>query len=173
MLEIASLIIVNLIIASIIGFLIGFIIGRSSNKSTYKEQKSLNEEQMEHHEAIEVEKTSEVKKAKTSVNPIFRKNSSVDNKPLILSSPRQKGKDNLKKIKGIDSLIEEKLNKLGIFHFDQVANWSNKNCDWIEEFMQISGCVKKFQWVEQAKILESGKETVYSLKVEKNEIDIA
>lgn len=173
MFEIASLIIVNLIIASIIGFFIGFIIGRNTNKSTYKEEKNSTKENIEEHEAIEVENTTEVKKTKTSVNPIFRKNSSVDNKPLILSSPRQKGKDNLKKIKGIDSSIENKLNKLGIFHFDQIANWSNKNCDWIEEFMHLSGCVKKFQWVEQAKILELGKETVYSLKVENNEIEIA
>ena len=170
MIEVASYIIINLVIALVIGIFIGYFIGKGK-KVEYKQPENLDEE-ISQEEPI-LNEVAEVKKAKPSVNPIFRKNSSVDNKPLILSSPRQKGKDNLKKIKGIDSAIEEKLNKLGIFHFDQISSWSNKNCDWIEEFMHLSGCVKRLQWVEQAKILESGKETVYSLKIENKEIDIA
>ena len=76
----------------------------------------------------------------------------------------------MKKIKGINEQTEIDLNALGIFHFDQISKWTNKNADWIEEFLQISGCIKKFQWIDQARILESGKETVYSQKIENNEI---
>ncbi|MAD41812.1 MAG: hypothetical protein CL623_05415 [Arcobacter sp.] len=161
MIEIASLIVVNLIIAAFIGMIIGYLIGKNSG-NTYNPSKNDNNTI----DKIEI-------KSKTSVNPIFRKNSNVDNKPLILSSPRPSGKDKLIKIKGIDLKVEKDLNKLGIFHFNQIASWSNKNCDWIEEFLLLPGIAKKNQWVEQAKILESGKETVYSQKVENADVDVS
>ncbi|WP_122893776.1 hypothetical protein [Arcobacter peruensis] len=162
MIETASLIVVNLLIAAIIGMVIGYLIGKNSG-NTFKP--SNNEKHDNKNDTMDV-------KSKSSVNPIFRKNSNVDNKPLILSSPRPSGKDNLIKIKGIDSKVEKDLNKLGIFHFNQIASWSSKNCDWIEEFLLLPGSAKKHQWVEQAKILETGKETVYSQKVENEEINV-
>ena len=162
MIETASLIVVNLIIAALIGMIIGYLVGKSSN-STYKPSKN---DTNTNDNKVDV-------KSKTSVNPIFRKNSNVDNKPLILSSPRPSGKDKLIKIKGINLKVEKDLNKLGIFHFNQIAAWSNKNCDWIEEFLLLQGIAKKNQWIEQAKILEAGKETVYSQKIENGEVDVS
>jgi len=159
MIETASLIVVNLVIAAFIGGIIGYLLGKSSG-STYRPSNNKNVKD----DVVNI-------KSKSSVNPIFRKNSSVDNKPLILSSPRPSGKDKLIKIKGIDSKVEENLNKLGIFHFNQIAAWSNKNCDWIEEFLSLPNCAKKNQWVEQAKILEAGKQTVYSQKIENGEVE--
>jgi predicted flap endonuclease-1-like 5' DNA nuclease len=161
MIETASLIVVNLLIAAFIGMIIGYLIGKNSG-STYKPSKNSSSTE----DKVDV-------KSKTSVNPIFSKNSNVDNKPLILSSPRPSGKDKLIKIKGIDLKVEKDLNKLGIFHFNQIAAWSNKNCDWIEGFLLLPGCAKKNQWIEQAKILESGKETVYSQKIESGEVDVS
>jgi predicted flap endonuclease-1-like 5' DNA nuclease len=162
MIETASLIVVNLLIAAFIGMIIGYLIGKNTG-STYKPSKNDNKTDDEN---VDV-------KSKSSVNPIFRKNSSVDNKPLILSSPRPAGKDKLIKIKGIDLKVEKDLNKLGIFHFNQIAGWSSKNCDWIEEFLLLPGTAKRNQWIEQAKILESGKETVYSQKIENEEVDVS
>lgn len=161
MIETASLIVINLIIAAIIGMIIGYLLGKNST-TTYKPSKDVDSSD---------ENTDT--KAKSSVNPIFRKNSSVDNKPLILSSPRPSGKDKLIKIKGIDLKVEKDLNKLGIFHFNQIAAWSSKNCDWIEEFLSLPGTAKKNQWIEQARILESGKDTVYSQKVDNGEVDVS
>lgn len=154
MIEIASLIVVNLLIAAIIGMIIGYLIGKNSG-SSYKPSKKLDSLN-----------NSDSNKSKSSVNPIFRKNSNLDNKPLILSSPRPSGKDKLIKIKGIDLKIEKGLNNLGIFHFNQIASWSNNNCDWIEEFLSLPGYVKNNQWIEQARVLEQGKETAYSKEVE-------
>jgi predicted flap endonuclease-1-like 5' DNA nuclease len=161
MIETASFIVINLVIAAFIGMIIGYLIGKNSG-STYKPSKNDNND----NNKVDV-------KSKTSVNPIFRKNSNVDNKPLILSSPRPSGKDKLIKIKGIDLKVEKDLNNLGIFHFNQIAAWSNKNCDWVEEFLSLPGTAKKNQWIEQAKILESGKETVYSQKIENGEVDVS
>jgi len=168
MAEVASLIVVNLLIATFIGFLIGYFVGKSSsNSSNYTP--AVDSENGEN----PVKQKQKQEKAKTSVNPIFRKNSSVDNKPLVLSAPRQSGKDNLAKIKGIDLQIQEDLNSLGIFHFDQISKWSNKNCDWVEEYLHLPNYAKQFQWVDQAKILESGKETIYSQKIENKEIEVS
>ena len=89
MFEIASLIVVNLIIAAIIGFVVGYIIAKSKYSkidSIEGDNKDLRPET----------------KAKSGINPIFKKNSKLDFKPLILSSPKPIGKDNLKKIKGIN-----------------------------------------------------------------------
>ncbi|MDX9960715.1 MAG: hypothetical protein RBS32_04480 [Aliarcobacter sp.] len=159
MFKIASLIVVNLIIAAIIGFVVGYIIAKSKYSkidSIEGDNKDLRPET----------------KAKSGINPIFKKNSKLDFKPLILSSPKPIGKDNLKKIKGINSKIENDLNTLGIYHFEQISNWSAKNCDWIEEFLHFPGVAKSNQWVDQAKILTSGKETIYSQKVQNGEIEV-
>ena len=159
MFEIASLIVVNLIIAAIIGFVVGYIIAKSKYSkidSIEGDNKDLRPET----------------KAKSGINPIFKKNSKLDFKPLILSSPKLIGKDNLKKIKGINSKIENDLNTLGIYHLEQISNWSAKNCDWIEEFLHFPGVAKSNQWVDQAKILTSGKETIYSQKVQNGEIEV-
>lgn len=164
MFEIASLIVVNLLIAAFVGLLIGFVLGRAS-KASYTPP-------VDNTENLDDGAGLKPNARRSNINPIFKKNSSVDNKPLILASPRQSGKNNLKKIKGINTKIEEDLNNLGIFHFDQISKWTGKNCDWIEEFLQLPGCVKKYQWVDQARILASGKETVYSQKVEDNEIEV-
>lgn len=164
MFEIASLIVVNLVIAAFVGLLIGFMLGRAS-KASYAPP-------VDNTENLDDGAGLKPNARRSNINPIFKKNSSVDNKPLILSSPKQSGKDNLKKIKGINSKIEEDLNKIGIFHFEQIAKWTSKNCDWIEEFLQLPRCVKKYQWVDQARILASGKETVYSQKVEDNEVEV-
>lgn len=160
MLEIASLIVVNLVIAGVIGFIIGFIVGRNR----FPKIKSIeNDNNMD-------DLRSE--KIKHSLNPIFKKNSNLDFKPLILSTPKTTGKDNLTKIKGINSKIEIDLNNLGIYHFEQISKWSNKNAEWIEEFLLLPGIARSYQWVEQAKILNLGNQTDYSLQVENGEIKV-
>lgn len=160
MLEIAPLIVTNLVIALIIGFFIGYIVAKASNPNI---------------KPIKSDSSSETKDevgTRTSINPIFKRNSPLDYKPLVLSSPKPTGKDNLKKIKGIDSKVENDLNNLGIYHFEQIAKWSNKNAEWIENFLLLPGYAKNLQWIDQAKILQLGKETIYSQKVETGEIKV-
>lgn len=160
MLEIASLIVINLVIAWIIGFVLGYIVGRNS----FPKIKSIESDNR-------VDDSRE-DRVKSTLNPIFKKNSILDYKPLILTTPRPTGKDPLIKIKGINSKIEVDLNNLGIYHFEQISCWSNKNSEWIEEFLLLPGVARNNQWVEQAKILASGKDTPYSLQVENGEVEV-
>ena len=159
MFEIASLIVVNLVIALIIGVIIGYLIGKRS----FPKIKSIGNDKFD---------DLKDEKVKYALNPIFKKNSTLDFKPLILTSPKPSGKDELIKIKGINNKIESDLNNLGIYHFEQISKWSNKNCEWIEEFLLLPGIARSYQWVEQAKILHSGKDTAYSLQVENGEVEV-
>ena len=113
--------------------------------------------------------TNFVEKNKIKINPIFNKSASLDFKPMVLSTSNKK--DNLKKIKSIDEDIENELFKLGIYHFEQISIWSSKNAEWIENFLNLPNYVRANQWVEQAKILKTGRETNYSQKLldEENE----
>ncbi len=129
MVEIASQIVLCLVIAAFIGFLIGFIIGKAFGG----ERTSIYNSVTAH--------------AGTAGGNIY-------NKPLIRSAPRPNGKDDLKEIEGINRDLEIKLNELGIYHFDQIAKWSAKNCHWVEEYFTLEdNQIKESNWIEQAQNL--------------------
>ncbi|HHG90470.1 MAG TPA: NADH:ubiquinone oxidoreductase [Devosia sp.] len=91
-------------------------------------------------------------------------------KPFGLSEPRGGKKDDLKRIKGVGPKIEGTLNELGIYHFDQVAGWSDENVDWINGFLSFKGRVQRENWIEQAKALASGEDTEFSKRVDKGAV---
>ncbi len=131
MIEIASQIVLCLVIAAFIGFLIGIVIGK-----TFSAQSTMNYN------------------TKTAHGGAAAGN--IYNKPLIRSAPRPVGKDNLKQIEGIDTELEARLNELGIYHFDQIAKWSAKNSHWVEEYLTLEDSqIKESNWIEQAKELST------------------
>ncbi len=88
--------------------------------------------------------------------------------PATLTAPRGDVADDLKRIKGVGPKLESSLNALGIFHFDQIAAWSDSDIDWAEE--NLGGTLKRVHrddWVAQARILTDGGETKFSKKVDK------
>ena len=124
MVEIASKIVICMLLASFIGFLIGLLVGRATKRS--KEGDS-------HY-----------------INPVFKKQGNVYYKPFILSSARPSGADDLTLIEGVDATTLTKLNSLGIFHFDQIANWSINNCEWVDNFLDLEGRIEDEKWVLKA-----------------------
>ncbi len=88
-------------------------------------------------------------------------------KPTTLDGPRDGGADNLKEIKGIGPKLEKLCNKLGFYHFDQIANWTADEVAWVDANLEgFRGRVTRDKWVEQAKILAAGGETEFSKRVE-------
>lgn len=73
--------------------------------------------------------------------------------PATLSAPRAGKADDLSKIKGLGPKSVEKLNALGVFHFDQIAGWSADNVKWVEASIGATGRVSRNGWVEQAQKL--------------------
>lgn len=79
--------------------------------------------------------------------------------------------DELKRIKGIGAVIEETLNKLGIYRFEQIASWNEDNVSWVEKFLAFPGRVDREGWISQARTLDSGGTTEFSNRVDKGDID--
>ncbi|MCJ8327300.1 MAG: hypothetical protein MJK08_09400 [Campylobacterales bacterium] len=92
---------------------------------------------------------------KVKLNPIFKNQCNIYHKPLIMSLPKRAGKDNLTEVKGINEALENELNKLGIFHFEQISKWTNKNLEWVEVFLGIEKQISDEKWISQASSLYS------------------
>ena len=77
-------------------------------------------------------------------------------KPKGLLGAPQGDKDDLKQVKGIGPVIEGKLNDLGIFHFWQIAKWSDPELVWIDNYLNFRGRAVRERWIEQARKLQDG-----------------
>ncbi|ESR25116.1 NADH-quinone oxidoreductase subunit NuoE [Lutibaculum baratangense] len=76
-------------------------------------------------------------------------------KPAALDSPRNGKPDDLKRISGIGAKIEKTLNENGIYHFDQIAGWSDENVAWLDNNLKLRGRIGREEWVHQAQALQS------------------
>jgi len=91
----------------------------------------------------------------------------ADGKPEMLTAARDGGADDLKQIKGVGPKLEAMLNRMGVFHFDQIASWRAPEVTWVDENLEgFKGRVSRDNWVDQAKLLASGGETEFSKRVE-------
>lgn len=84
-------------------------------------------------------------------------------KPATLTAPRGGKADDLKLIKGVGPKMEKLCNKLGFYHFDQVASWNASEVAWVDANLEgFKGRVSRDNWVDQAKTLADGGETEFS-----------
>ncbi|MFK7838161.1 MAG: NADH-quinone oxidoreductase subunit E [Sulfitobacter sp.] len=90
-------------------------------------------------------------------------------KPKMLKAPRKSGADDLKLIKGVGPKLENMLNGMGVFHFDQVASWGDAEVAWADQNLKgFKGRVSRDGWVAQAMKLAAGEETAFSAKASKD-----
>ena len=73
--------------------------------------------------------------------------------PELVEQPRNGRADDLKLISGIGPKLEQKLNSIGIWHYDQVASWSQANVDWVNAAISFRGRIEREKWVPQARQL--------------------
>ncbi len=63
-------------------------------------------------------------------------------------------KDDLQKIKGIGAFIEKKLNRIGIYTFKQIANFTEVDEEKINDLIEFfPGRIRRDEWVKQAQLL--------------------
>ena len=74
-------------------------------------------------------------------------------RPKALDGPRDGKADDLKKIKGVGKVIEGKLHNLGIYHFDQIARWTENEANWVSSFLDFKGRIDRENWIAQAREL--------------------
>ncbi len=91
-------------------------------------------------------------------------------KPWGLAGPIGGKADNLTRIKGIGSKINQILNEMGIYHFSQIAAWTEKEIEEVDEKLKFKGRIVREKWVEQAKVLAEGGETEFSKRVDEGEV---
>ena len=75
-------------------------------------------------------------------------------KPEGLSAPRGGVADDLKEINGVGPKMEDLLNTLGYYHFDQIAEWKPSEVAWVDDNLEgFKGRVTRDQWQLQARKL--------------------
>jgi NADH-quinone oxidoreductase subunit E len=85
------------------------------------------------------------------------KSTAASGQPELLKQPRGGVGDDLSLIKGVASKMVEKLNAIGIWHFDQIAKWTPEDIAWFEGQLEgFKGRVARDKWIEQAQKLASG-----------------
>ncbi len=87
--------------------------------------------------------------------------------PETLKAARGGAADNLKLISGVGPKLEESLNTLGFYHFDQIANWTPQEVAWVDARLRFKGRIQRDDWMAQAKILAAGGETEFSARKKK------
>lgn len=123
----------------------------AANKSTSKKpatKKPAAKKAATKKPAVKKPETKKSNKAET-LKRIQAKSSQVDFEKIGTASASVK--DDLKKIKGIGPFLEEKLNSIGIYTFDQISRFTptiEKKVNEIIEF--FPGRIKRDQWKKQA-----------------------
>ncbi|MBF17982.1 MAG: hypothetical protein CME88_06355 [Hirschia sp.] len=85
--------------------------------------------------------------------------SGADGKPATLKAAFGGKADDLREIAGVGPKLEKLLHELGIFHFAQIASWTEKEIDWVDERLTFKGRIRRENWIDQCKLLAKGEET--------------
>lgn len=94
--------------------------------------------------------TDELERLKTS-------SATLPVKPKLMVGPRGGKGDDLKLIWGVGPKLEDVLNRIGVYHFDQIASWSDAEIAWVDSQMEdFRGRAHRDKWIEQAKKLATG-----------------
>jgi len=165
MFEVASQIIICLILAALLGWIIGYLMG----KATCAKNKDCHEAKESSHE-LHIDNNGNANDNNVVAPLMSETDVEVGTQPVLLTGPREGGKDNLQLIKGVGKVLESLLNEIGIYHFDQIANLSQEEVLWLDNSMSFPGRIEREEWVVQAKDLAAGKQTEFSVRVERGEI---
>ncbi len=96
-------------------------------------------------------KTAAARRASAQKKAVAKLKEPVGQAPETMRKPSSP--DNLKEISGIGPGIEEKLHKIGVWSFGQIASWSKKNVEFVNQNLSFSGRIEREEWIKQAKRL--------------------
>lgn len=162
-------------------FLIGWIFSKRSSKRRYEkllaEQKKKNKEEFINtsyapSKGVRAVKTRE--RSGRAVDAIdddldATEDVAIENSPLNFESfgvADASQKDDLKRIKGVGPFIEEKLNTIGIYTFDQISKFSPEDAQTVTELISFfPGRIERDDWKGQAAILKKDSDTDFSKRL--------
>ncbi|KAF0674867.1 hypothetical protein [Profundibacterium mesophilum] len=77
-----------------------------------------------------------------------------ERRPAAMDAPRGGRKDDLQKIRGIGPKLEDMLNEMGIYHYEQIAGWSQDELRWVDGNLEgFKGRASRDEWVTQARAM--------------------
>lgn len=86
----------------------------------------------------------------------------VDVPPAPVPAEAALPPEDLKRIRGIERPLEERLNALGVRRFSDIAGWSAGDVARVSQMLGLRGRIEQENWIEQAQILARGADTDYS-----------
>ncbi|WP_299079992.1 NADH-quinone oxidoreductase subunit E [uncultured Ruegeria sp.] len=91
-----------------------------------------------------------------------------EEQPETLTGARGGAPDDLKLLKGVGPKLEQTLNELGFYHFDQIAAWTEGHVAWVDARLKFKGRIERDGWIEQASKLAAGEETEFAKRARKD-----
>ena len=68
----------------------------------------------------------------------------------LLDAARGGQPDDLKRISGVGPKLEKLLQDNGVFHFDQIAAWTDEEVAYMDEKLSFKGRIARDGWIDQA-----------------------
>ncbi|MGI9401421.1 MAG: ATP-binding cassette domain-containing protein [Rhizobiaceae bacterium] len=87
--------------------------------------------------------------ARKSKSTAAKTSKAVENRPPRMRKPA--APDDLKRISGVGPKLEQTLNGLGIYKYEQIAKWKKAERDWVDGYLKFKGRIERDNWVAQAK----------------------
>jgi len=163
--------IIYLLITALIFFFIGYFVGKSRAESVTVVETRTNNSPDKNPIASASPREDEQKVDEVPTESAPPKESHSGQQPItLLTHPRNDQKDNLTRIKGIGVKIEEGLNGVGVYHFDQIAAWTQENVVWADKKLNLMGRIVREKWIDQSRLLAQGEETEFSKRVDKGKV---
>lgn len=160
--------VIEIFIMMLGAFLIGYLFGKRKNKSSKEPKQAIRKSKPS-------QKVNDIETIFTELKPeiikiIKKHNQSSPPKkekeePLTLNfdsfgHAREIDKDDLTRIEGIGPFVEEKLNNLGIYTYDQISRFQPNDIKALTRFLEyFPGRIERDDWVGKAKILLNKKAT--------------
>ena len=91
-----------------------------------------------------------------------------EDQPETLTAARDGKADDLKMLKGVGPKLEQTLNELGFYHFDQIAAWTPEQVAWVDARLKFKGRIERDGWIEQADKLAAGEETEFAKRAKED-----
>lgn len=70
--------------------------------------------------------------------------------------------DALQRIRGIDAATERLLKEHDVVRYEQIANWTATEVEYIDDALSERGRVSRENWIEQAQVLAQGGTTLFA-----------
>ncbi|KAB8153535.1 hypothetical protein EZY14_009885 [Kordia sp. TARA_039_SRF] len=157
-------------------FLIGWIFGKRNSKRKFEKllaaEKSKKKEEFINtnyapSKGVRARKTRE--RSGKAVDSDATTEVDTENSPLNFDSfgaADASQKDDLKRIKGVGPYIEEKLNAIGIYTFEQISKFSPEDIQTVTELISFfPGRIERDDWKGQASVLKKGSDTDFSKRL--------